>query len=74
MTEQRRRWWRGVTRDTVLFTTGLALIVNEAVLRSGPERPTLLVLYAGMVGLPAVLRADDRRRTTGSADDPGDRP
>lgn len=48
-------------RDGLLFLTGLALIVNEAVIRDGPERPTLLLLYAGMVGLPAVLRADDRR-------------
>lgn len=48
-------------RDGLLFLTGLALIVNEAVIRTGPERPTLLVLYAAMVGLPAFLRADDRR-------------
>jgi hypothetical protein len=48
-------------RDGLLFLTGLALIVNEAVIRSGPERPTLLLLYAAMVGLPAFLRADSRR-------------
>jgi hypothetical protein len=48
-------------RDALLFLTGLALIVNEAVIRSGPERPTLLLLYAAMVGLPAFLRADSRR-------------
>lgn len=48
-------------RDVLLFLTGLALIVHEAVLRSGPERPTLLVLYAGMVGLPVFLRADEKR-------------
>jgi hypothetical protein len=51
-------------RDTVLFLTGIALIINEAVIRSGPERPTLLVLYAGMVGLPAFLRIDERRAST----------
>lgn len=48
-------------RDAVLFLTGLGLIVHEAVLRSGPERPTLLVLYAGMIGLPAFLRTGDAR-------------
>lgn len=48
-------------RDVLLFLTGLALIVHEAVVRSGAERPTLLVLYAGMVGLPVFLRADEKR-------------
>lgn len=47
-------------RDISLFTTGLGLIVFEAVFRAGPERPTLLLLYAGMVGLPAFLRSDER--------------
>lgn len=44
-----------------LFLTGLGLIVFEAVIRDGAERPTLLVLYAGMVGLPAFLRVDEKR-------------
>lgn len=48
-------------RDTLLFLTGLGLIVYEAVLRTGPERPTLLLLYAGMTGLPAFLRTGDAR-------------
>lgn len=47
----------------ILFVTGMGLIVNEAVLREGPERPTLLVLYAGMVGLPAFLRRDEKTDT-----------
>jgi len=51
-------------RDTVLFLLGIALIVNEAVLRSGPERPSLLILYGGMVGLPAFLRIDEKRSST----------
>lgn len=50
-------------RDVTLFVTGLGLIVHEAVLREGPERPTLLVLYAGMVGLPAFLRRDEKAET-----------
>lgn len=49
-------------RDTLLFLTGLGLIIHEAVLRTGPERPTLLLLYAGMLGLPAFLRADEKRQ------------
>ncbi len=47
-------------RDTILFVVGLSLIVNEAVLRQGPERYGLLVLFAGMVGLPVIMRADER--------------
>ena len=48
-------------RDAALFLTGLGLIVNEAAVRSGPERPTLLLLLAAMTGLPAFLQADQRR-------------
>jgi hypothetical protein len=50
-------------RDTLLFLTGLGLIIYEAVLRIGPERPTLLLLYAGMCGLPAFLRTGDARQS-----------
>lgn len=57
----RTRWWSKITRDIVLFAAGLALTVNEA-LRAGPERPSLLVLFAGMMGLPAVMRFDEQRR------------
>lgn len=55
-------WWTKITRDLVLFAVGVGLIVNEAVLRSGPERPSLLVAYMAMVGAPTVLRYDERRR------------
>lgn len=47
------------TRDTILFVVGLAGIVYEAVV-SGTDRPTLLILYAAMVGLPAFLRSDEK--------------
>lgn len=51
-----------ITRDLVLFIAGLLLTVNEAVLRDGSERPTLLILFAGMMGLPVVIRADEARQ------------
>lgn len=56
-------------RDSILFAAGLGLIVHEAV-RDGAERPTLLILYAAMIGLPAFLRADEKRtqRETEAAD------
>lgn len=47
-------------RDTVLFLAGLSLTIYEAVVHPGPERWGLLVLYAGMMGLPLVLRGDER--------------
>lgn len=48
-------------RDIAIVATALVLIIWEAVFRNGPERPTLLLLYTGMLGLPAFLRADQRR-------------
>lgn len=47
-------------RDVLLFIGGMAGIVHETLL-APTERPTLLLLFAAMVGLPAFLRADDRR-------------
>lgn len=64
-------------RDTVLFLTGIGLIIYEAVLRTGPERYGLLVLYSGMVGLPALLRMDENRASKRDPDPeapPGDQP
>jgi len=61
-TTSRPQWWNKITRDLVLFSVGLCLILNEALLRSGPERPSLLIVFSGMIGLPAFLRYDERRR------------
>ena len=60
--EQEQRWWSKITRDLVLLVAGLVLLIFEAVIRSQPPRESLLVLYAGMMGLPAVLRYDENRR------------
>lgn len=45
-------------RSTVLFVCGLAGICYETVVEH-TERPTLLILFAGMVGLPAFLKMDE---------------
>lgn len=50
--------WR-VTRTTVLLVAGLAGIAHETLLRSG-DRPTLLLLFGAMVGLPAFLSRDEK--------------
>ncbi len=48
-----------ISRDTILFTFGLLGIIYET-LAQGGERPTLLILFAGMVGLPAFLKGDEK--------------
>lgn len=53
--------WPHITRDAVLFCGGLGLLVYEVVFRS-TERPALLVVLCGMMGLPAFLRLDEKRR------------
>lgn len=45
-----------------MFTVALGLVINEAVVRAGEPRPTLIALYAAMMGLPFVLAADILRR------------
>ena len=48
-----------LTRDGILFTLGVAGIIYET-LMNGVERPTLLILFAGMVGLTQFLRTDEK--------------
>lgn len=49
-----------LVRDITLFFSGLAGVAHEA-LSAKAERPTLLLLFAAMLGLPAFLRADEKR-------------
>lgn len=50
----RDRW-----RDLVIFGVGLAGLCYETVVQRG-ERPTLLLVFSAMIGLPAFFRADGR--------------
>lgn len=52
--------WKNV-RDVVLFLAGLAGVFHETVI-AATERPTLLLMFAAMMGLPAFLRTDERER------------
>lgn len=68
MTEGRARW-AGITgyrmsRDTILFFGGLIGVVHET-LFSEAERPSLLVLFGVMMGLPVFLRTDEKRAEVG---------
>lgn len=57
----KRRLRLRLTRDTVIFLTGLGGIVHETVI-SYSERPTLILLFGSMIGLPAFLRRDESRK------------
>lgn len=48
-------------RDILIFVGGMAFAAHEVFLREQSERPTILLLAATMMGLPLVLRADERR-------------
>lgn len=48
-------------RDTVLFVAGIAGVAYETLFEH-IDRPQLLILFAAMLGLPAMLRADTARR------------
>jgi hypothetical protein len=46
-------------RDVLLFSGGLLGVAHETLL-SSTDRPTLLLLFAAMMGLPAFLRQDSK--------------
>lgn len=48
-----------VTRDGTLFVIGILGIAHETLV-SKTDRPSLLLLFAGMVGLPAFLYRDEK--------------
>jgi len=58
------RFFHRLTRDTILFALGAFGFLHE-VLTVGLERPTLLLICAGMMGLPVFLRADERKKNGG---------
>lgn len=49
-----------IGRDTVLFVCGLAGVFHETVVAQA-ERPSLLFVFAAMIGLPVFLRADEKK-------------
>lgn len=50
----RRRQIR-FTRDSILFAAGLLGVIHETFFANA-DRPSLLVLFAAMMGLPLYLR------------------
>lgn len=50
-----------VARDILLFLGGLAGVAHETLLQNS-DRPTLLILFAAMMGLPAFLQSEAHPR------------
>ncbi len=50
-----------ITRDVILFTFGLVGVGWETFAQNA-DRPTLLLLFGAMIGLPAFLKADEARK------------
>lgn len=50
-----------VSRDTILFVVGLLGIAYETLIAHA-DRPTLLIMFGAMVGLPAFLREDEKKK------------
>lgn len=69
----KRPGWRlpkvRVTRERVLFLSGMVGIFYETVFQQ-TDRPTLLVLFSAMIGLPAFLQADSAGRKDSKAETP----
>lgn len=56
---RQRRNFR-LSRDGILFFLGILGVGNETLFQNA-ERPTLLLLFGAMVGLPAFLRQDEKK-------------
>lgn len=58
-----QRSWTSIfnaVRDPILFIAGLLGTGYETIVQK-VDRPSLLALYAGMMGLPAVLGVDRKK-------------
>lgn len=49
-----------LTRDGAIFVVGLLGIIHQTLVVH-TDRPTLLLLFGAMIGLPAFLRLDDKK-------------
>lgn len=54
-----------IVRDVILFSLGVAIIVNEVWFLKGTERESILILATGLVGMPFILWAEEARRKNG---------
>jgi hypothetical protein len=64
--------WVRLARTALLFAGGMAGIAYETIAR-GTERPTLLLLFGAMIGLPFVVKQDEKSRPPEPPPTPDDR-
>lgn len=50
-----------VVRDLAIFVLGSYGFIHELT-RSGSERPQILIMSAAMMGLPLIIRGDEKRQ------------
>lgn len=63
--EARAEWWIRTLRSLALFAAGLGLTIREGV-TTGPERPSLYIVYVGMMGFgPVISYAESRAKEKG---------
>lgn len=56
-------WHLRLTRDALLFILGATGFLHELFFTTGEtERPFILTLSAALMGLPVILRAEDKIR------------
>lgn len=52
-----------ISRDTILFIIGALGLFYETVLYHGAgERPTLIMAFLALMGIPLFLRADENKK------------
>lgn len=62
-------WWSTKTRDFVLFVGGFFGVLYETVVEQ-VDRPALLAVFGGMLGLPVFLARDPRKDVSDDDDEP----
>lgn len=50
-----------IGRNTVLLVVGLLGVAHETLVNN-TDRPTLLLLFAAMIGLPAFINKDEKNQ------------
>lgn len=59
-----------IKRDTVLFAGGFMGVLHQTIFEQ-VDRPSLLIIFGGMMGLPVFLRKDDsKKEEAGDAETP----
>lgn len=55
-------WHVKLTRDLACFVLGTMIVLHELFLPGAQERPFLLTLAGALLGLPLVLRGEEKIR------------